>query len=184
MLWLHPTSKWSSLQLHPHEPPHGLAGSFPLAAWGCSLFSTLGRVLVVGESKPGQQGQAATYPAAGTEPQGPAVGQVLARQRVAGRGAGSAWLSMACHIADAGLKPARTLLSVPADLLAVASNQGVCKLQTGQQSWQPGVEWSSQEGLLCLAGWCGDLSTPIRWTGAADQSWPEFCWASTGLGEA
>lgn len=44
---LHPTSKCSSPQLHLHKPPHGLAGSCRLVAWG--------QVPVVGESKLGWQ---------------------------------------------------------------------------------------------------------------------------------
>lgn len=70
-------------------------------------------------------GQAAASPATGTEPWSPAVSQVLASRHAVGRGFGSVWLGMVCRVADAGLKPVRTMLGVPTGLLAVAPNSGV-----------------------------------------------------------
>lgn len=94
-----------------------------------------------------------------------------------------------CHVAHAGLKPARTLLGVPAGLLAVAPNPGAAGREgagcrRGSKGGSLVRSGAAGRVLVCLMGWCGDLSVPTRWAGAAGQSWPGFCWASTNLGEA
>ena len=129
-----------------------------MAAWGCSLFSVPGQVPAVGESEPGQRGQAAASPAAGMEPQGPVLGRVLASQRVAGRRVGSAWLGVACHVTDAGIKLLGTLLGVPTGLLAVAPNLGAAgregaSCELGSKAGRH--MWSGTAVRVCFALWAG-----------------------------